>query len=223
MNVSDFFIAFVTKFEKLLSNRKQIDEIICFGIGHFIDCAISRHQLAFILAVQCKFTIKRIVFHEPILNRVEVNILKKLNCEICVENIEGKYHLDSTKSTLVYSPHCPKQLTNNLLWCNWTVDQLVSLIFIGNSFSNLISSTPTRFLERDVEFITAIEAFTEEIAIENSFKFTDIFNDTSIHTFARETLEKIDREIWKKRSEQSPSYADDIELITAGIIEKLNL
>lgn len=198
------------------------NEIICFGIGHFGDCLISRHQLAFILAVKSEYKIEKISFHEPILSRGEFEILKSLDCEVILDNFEGKVTLDSSKLTLIYSPHCPKQLTNNLLWKNWSKRSLPNIIYIGNSFGNLLNSTPSRYLETDAKYIVRIEPFTEEIEIENSYKFGDIFNDTSIHKFPKEKLSELGADFWTKDVEE-PNYEGNLELITADIITKLNL
>lgn len=203
-------------------DKVSFDEIICFGIGHFGDCLISRYQLAFILAVKSKLNIEQIIFHEPILRRSEVNILHAFNCCTFAKNLEGKLSIKPVGLTLIYSPHCPKQLTNNLLWKNWTAERLIRFIYIGNSFSNLINSTPSRFLDTDAYFIVKIQPYTKEQALENHFKFTDIFNDTAIHTFPKEKLEKLDQEFWCENLDE-PIYLESIELITADFIDKLTL
>lgn len=176
--------------------------------------------MAFLLAIKQQLQITSIVFHEPLLNVLEVNILRKFNCTACEKNLEGKVDLDSNCITIVYSPHCPKQLTNNLLWHNWLANRLLQTIYIGNSFSHLVDSTPSRFLSIDASYITHIEPYCTEIRLDNNFKFTDIFNDTSIHFFNK--LEGVPDDFWLNR--QEPVYQlDYVELITSDIINKLNI
>lgn len=176
--------------------------------------------MAFLLAIKQQLQITSIVFHEPLLNVLEVNILRKFNCTACEKNLEGKVDLDSNCITIVYSPHCPKQLTNNLLWHNWLANRLLQTIYIGNSFSHLVDSTPSRFLSIDASYITHIEPYCTEIRLDNNFKFTDIFNDTSIHFFNK--IEGVPDDFWLNR--QEPVYQlDCVELITSDIINKLNI
>lgn len=165
------------------------------------------------------FNIPSIEFHEPILNYSEINILKKLNCTVASENCEGKIQLN--ESTLVYAPHCPKQLINNLLWKNWCSNSLKQLIYVGNSFSNLINSTPNRFLAIDAAFIVKLQSICEEIELKNHFKYTDIFNDTSVHRF--NAVENQSEQFWSEQCEEPIYELNNSELITAKLIEKLNI
>lgn len=190
--------------------------IVCFGIGHFGDCQISRYQLAFILAVKQSLGILTpIIFHEPILSASEVNILKTLHAEVYKTNLEGKCIL-SDFTTLAYLPHCPKQLTNNLIWRNWSAN-LSKLILICNSFTQLLDATPQRFLDIDANYITQILPYTKEYHLRNTFKFSDIFNDTSLHCFE---TDKIPIGFWNLSKE--PVYpAENTELISSQLISEL--
>lgn len=221
--VSAYFLKFFEALSKATSHFPDASrEITCFGIGHFEDCLISRHQLAFILALRSELGVERISFHEPILSRAEIEILRKLDCDVWSKNLEGKVLLDSAKVNIVFSPHCPKQLTNNLLWRNWCPTSLRSLVYIGNSFGNLLNSTPSRYLETDAKFVVRIHPFAEEVPIENSYRFSDIFNDTSIHVFPSERLSSLSESFWQDETDE-PNYTEDIELITSDIISKLNI
>lgn len=223
---SAYFTAAFAKLKLLLvALEKRLEHsdirIICFGIGRFSDCAIARHQLAFILAVKQLLNIDSIVFHEPILGAFEVDILAKFNCTVWRTNLEGKVILDSNCATIVYSPHCPKQLTNNLLWQNWQCHKLLHTIFIGNSFTDVVSSTPSRFLSIDADYIARIEPLCTEVRLENNFKFTDIFNDTSLHSF--DNIDNLDDDFWTANTTEPIYESDSVELITVDIINKLNI
>lgn len=205
------------------TNQSSFGEIVCFGIGHIGDCSISRHQLAFILAIKAEFNVALCTFHEPILTLSEQRILQKLECAIHSENLEGKLTIESKSLVLIYSPHCPKQLTNNLLWRNWSTERLSNIIYVGNSFSNLLQSTPLRFLNIDAKFIVNIAPLTREIVLENKFKYSDIFNDTSIHTFPSETLAEQTADFWSESAKEPIYSTQAIELITIDLIDKLRI
>lgn len=220
LRLSTYYENSTEKLRTVLSSfEKQNKHLVCIGIGHFSDCLISRHQLAFILSIKDLFGFSSISFHEPALTRSEVNILKKLSCSIARKNVEGKIEIEEL--TLIYAPHCPKQLINNLLWKNWKADALKRLIYIGNSFSNLLNSTPSRFLSLDAGFIVKIQPNCVEISLGNNFKFTDIFNDTSLHRFS--AIEQLPSEFWNKEIEEPVYASNNLELITVDLIEKLTI
>lgn len=211
---SDFFHHTVGILDNILNNQITT-EVFCLGLGHLSDCLIAKHQLGFIIALKEKYQLSGIKFFDPIFTKEEQEILKKLNFEVLTDNKEGKYIAQS--STLFFLPHCPKQITNNLLWINWLPENLKNLTLICNSFSTIIESTPERFLKPNANYIIDINTYTDEHQLDNCFKFTDIFNDTSIHTFPIDKLNQAPESIWKNKIE--PKYLEeDKEIITNGSI-----
>lgn len=187
-------------------------QILCFGLGRFSSCSTSRFQLAYILLIKEHFNIKSASFSDPIFSSQEKLLLESLNCQVITENLEGKNQIENNDKTIFYLPHCPKQLTNNILWKNWGL-YLKNIILIGNSFDSLISSTPERILKSNAEFILKINPFVKELHLENNFKYSDIFNDTSIHLFEKDKIESLEIEFWENISE--PTYnKEDTEFIT---------
>lgn len=165
-------------------------KIVCFGIGQIRHCYISRYQLAYILNLRTYLKIDSIEFHEPLLNHHDTDLLNTLNCELFSTNIEGKLDLDSSQTTIVFLPHCPKQLINNLLWKNWSADALRHLILISNSLHSIIQQTPISCTVQDAGFISRIERYTAEFSLRNSFEQKNVFNDIAIHFFDTQNLEE---------------------------------
>lgn len=203
----------------ILQSRKVL-EIVCFGLGHIGECQISRYQLAFLLRLKNICSPEKVLVHDPIFYKSECEVLKELGLDIIEENKEGSYIISDQGVTIVYLPHCPKQLTNNFLWSNWSRN-LENCILICNSFSTLIENQPHRILYETVPYIVKIFPHTTETICENNYKFTDIFNDTSIHFFLKDSLEKVTSEFWIKRDK--PQYENTEEFITSLMIEKLNI
>ena len=56
-----------------------------------------------------------------------------------------------------------------------------------------------------------IQTYTKEAAFPNNFKFTDVFNDTMVHSFPEFTLHNLPDAFWEFTSE--PQYSDDSEFI----------
>lgn len=173
--------------------------------------------MAFILLVKELLNIENCVFHEPILWQAEINCLQTLNCQFHRKNLEGKLSLQGTPS-LIFLPHCPKQLTNNLLWKNWSPADLKYCILIGNSFQQIIQASFKKSLLHDAEYISKISPHSSEYKINNTFKFGNVFNDTSIHTF---NVDLAPKEFWSENPE--PEYKDRVELITEELSKKLFL
>lgn len=203
----------------ILQSRKVV-EIVCFGLGHIGECQISRHQLAFLLCLKDICGPEKVSVHDPIFYKTECVVLRHFGLHIIEENKEGSYIISEQGVTIAYLPHCPKQLTNNFLWSNWSKN-LENCILICNSFSTLIENQPSRILSETVPHIVKISPYTTETVLVNNFKFTDIFNDTSVHYFTEQNLEKCSSEFWIKRDK--PQYENSEEFITSLMIEKLNI
>ncbi|XP_021184662.3 SRR1-like protein [Helicoverpa armigera] len=202
-----------------LQDRKVV-EIVCLGLGHVAECNISRHQLALLLCLKEHCNPIKVLVHDPIFYKEECTLLHKLGLKVIPINNEGSYVISDKGPTLVYFPHCPKQLTNNFLWSNWGPN-LENCILICNSFSSLIDNQPSRILSKTVPYIYKIYPHTTEESLKNSFKYTDIFNDTSIHQFCKAKLEKLDSDFWTKGDK--PTYENTEEFITSLMVQKLNI
>ncbi|KAK5649959.1 hypothetical protein RI129_000988 [Pyrocoelia pectoralis] len=191
-------------------NVAKIKEIVCFGLGRIGECMIARYQLALLLLIKDLYDVK-VIAYDPIFNSNDHAILKSLDIHIPNCNIEGKYKLPEKNATLFYLPHCPKQLTNNLLWANWGL-LLNYCIIISNSFTNVIESNSKRHIEKNADYLLNISPFLTELPIINSFKYYDIFNDLAIHIFPLENLSLISQDLWQYHIE--PVYTDeDLEFI----------
>lgn len=219
LKISTYFENVAKSVSTVLQSR-EIVEIVCFGLGRIAECNISRYQLALLLSLRDIFNIKKVFVHDPIFYKSECTVLQELGINVIEENNEGNYVISDSGVTLVYLPHCPKQLTNNFLWSNWGVN-LRNCVLICNSFNSLIENQPSRVLKEIVPFIKNIFPYTSEIYLENNFQYSDIFNDTSLHYFPNDKLLNIDSTFWTKSDK--PKYEDNEEFISSHMIEKLNI
>lgn len=206
---SEFLQSAIKSVNNVLHQTK-IEEIICLGIGRISECSIAKHQLAFISIIAKHLKTPAIKFFDPIFTSSDKKLIELLNHQVLTDNKEGKYVADVP--TLFYLPHCPKQITNNLLFSNWNPEHVKNLFLICNSFKSIIEATPERFLRPNASFLLEINPFVTEVEIDNNFKFSDIFNDFALHSFPAEKLQKIPKSFWNHRPE--PIYTDeDLELI----------
>lgn len=208
LSSSDLFSSVTSSLREAIAllNKPQINEIICFGIGRIGECLISRYQFALLLLLRDVY-VENLLIYDPILSKNDTTILQHFKCTQLVENCEGKYNV--AKTTLFYMPHCPKQLSNNLLWSNWGLN-LTHCLILSNSFNTIVENTTKRLLHSNAFYITKILPYCTELPVINTFKFYEIFNDTALHIFPN--LHLISDDLWVENSE--PDYIDeDIEFI----------
>lgn len=194
-----------------LLNDPEIAEIYCLGLGHIGERIVPRYQLSLLLCIKDVYNV-RVLVHDPIFYTQEKEILKKLGLTVLEENQEGKYKSNSDSATLFFLPHCPKQLTNNLLWSNWNL-KIKNCIIIANSFNTIVEENTKDSLVKSCNYLTNILTYTVELPIINTFKYYDVFNDTAIHIFPFQKLKLIPEDFWNNCSE--PVYdSDNTEFIT---------
>lgn len=208
-NVHLSFKALLTEGLLLLKNPNVI-EVVCFGLGRLSDCVISKYQLAFLLYLKERFEVAVHVY-DPAFTQFDKRILEHYKCKVIETNCEGKYSLKSKGTSIVYLPHCPKQLSNNLLWKNWGL-QLSNCILIANSFNKIVEGNTSKSLLVSANFITTICPHAVELSVINEFRFFEVFNDTSIHVFPETKLNLLPKDFWENIGE--PVYpAEDLEFV----------
>lgn len=151
------FLASLDKCIKSFGGRRQINSIVCYGLGSFcngVDIA-PRYQLALLILLYQQL----IDFGMELSDVIEVfdpsfepldhaTLLSFRNPKFALitknEYCARKLYCDDTnpnnKVTLVYMPHLDKYFYNNLLGANWSQNGLGSLLVLGNSFQEMIDS-----------------------------------------------------------------------------------
>ncbi|XP_063769266.1 SRR1-like protein [Pseudophryne corroboree] len=195
------------------SSALQYIDCVCYGLGNFTSCVISRHQMAFLLLILELFKIPRhqCYIFDPIFSHLEITVLQELGMTLVLKNEEGKHAV--CKTTLFYMVHCGKALYNNLLWRNWSLDALSQMIIIGNSFKGIEERLLSRILQRDYVYIHKSLQVIEETPFPESTQYSDIFNDTSIHSFIVAKLKNLPKEIWQPEDEPQYKECEDLEII----------
>lgn len=199
-------------------NNPKVAEIVCLGLGSIGESVISRYQLSLLLYLKERFKIN-VSLYDPQFTKYDCDVLNTFDVKILETNLEGKYPVNVDSATFFYLPHCPKQLTNNLLWKNWGL-RLCNCVLIANSFDKILERHSKRSLALNVPYIANILPHTTELTIINEFKYFDVFSDTSIHVFPINKLNLLPEDFWDNCIE--PEYdTDDLEFITDNSPEKL--
>lgn len=187
----------------------NVEQCICYGLGNISSSVISRYQFALLLLLRDHFRLNIDIF-DPVFLPVELEYLAKFEIRVIDNNEEGLRKI--TSPTFMYMPHCPSALMNNLLWSNWS-PSLSNCIVFGNSFSLLSETLTERDLKTKYRCIHSIFPVTSEFRIENDFKYSDIFNDLSLHVFPPNALRELPPAFWENA--EKPVYDDfDVECIT---------
>ncbi|XP_078739686.1 SRR1-like protein isoform X2 [Lampetra fluviatilis] len=159
-------------------NHARALEVVAYGVGRFAICPTARYQLALLCIITDSLQVVRskVSVYDPVFSAVEEQTLTSLGMSLVRYNEEGKRRVSGP--TLFYLPHCGKALSNNLLWSNWDPRSLAQTILIGNSLSSVVSSLPSRILDRDYRLIH------KEVALPAlPPRLSDVFNDTTLHHF----------------------------------------
>ena len=202
---SEYWAEFVAVSESAL---KKVEAIYCFGLGHFCDSVTAKYQFALLLCIQETFNIDEVQLSDPVFYQCERDLLTD-HYHLVVLSHNSECHQPCSSPALVFLPHCPRQMTNNLLFSNWEPRLLSNLLLISNSLSNINNNEDLYFIKT-----ASREKFIEEICLKNIFKYQDIFNDLSLHCFSTDNSSP-DCSVWSDIT--PPQYNDDdVEFITAS-------
>lgn len=173
------------------SNKKIV--ILCYGLGSFDDSLTSRYQLALLLiiieyikeSIGIQVEIQEIF--DPLLNSMDKVVLEKiLNYQYSELNSKCIKKIDINANnclTVVFMPHCPKALYNNLLFSNWTKSHLQCLLIIGNSFETMKSLNNQEQFVKNYYFLNESLKFLKEQKADCKCDLTNAFYDLSFMMF----------------------------------------
>lgn len=174
--------------------------------------------MAFLLCLKARYDGARVYVYDPVFCPEEVQVLRALGLEVIETNEEGKRVVRDKITTLVYMPHCSRQLMNNFLYANWG-DGLCNCILLANSFAGIIDNCLHRDILNTASYILRIRPYVTEIRLDNTFVYEEVFSDLNIHIFTRENLLNVPSDFWNSREE--PRYLkQELEFITAPTYDK---
>ncbi|XP_028313741.1 SRR1-like protein [Gouania willdenowi] len=188
-------------------------ECVCFGLGSFSTCISARYQLALLLLLldAGQIDLQNCFLYDPVFSPAEQDVLRELGLTVLTENEEGKRLV--TRPTLFYLMHCGKALYNNLLWRNWSLERLSSLVIIGNSFSGMTERAIDREFKQDYSYISQAAGWCEERLLSCPSRLSDVFGDTSLISFPACSLNGLPQSMWAEPSEPQYQNCSDLEII----------
>jgi hypothetical protein len=112
----------------------------------------------------------KVCLYDPCLSKEELEVLETVGIEAIGVNEECKRAAVAGEgATLFYMPHCARDMYNNVLWANWSVDALSRVLILGNRFSSYDERHTDAELKCKANFMYLARAFVDEAAIRNIF------------------------------------------------------
>ncbi|XP_059475371.1 SRR1-like protein [Neocloeon triangulifer] len=183
------------------SGQQKVEHLLCYGLGCFARCTAARHQLGFLLALIAQIGPCTCLLYDPLFSELERELLTtEFGLSLIETNEEGKRVIEGC--TLVFAPHCPKQLTNNLLWANWQPERLARCLLLANSFSAVAQNPACQ--PETAQFLLRVLPLTSEVPLKNCFRLPDVFNDLAFHSFE---TKKVRPEFWLELP--APEYPEN--------------
>lgn len=120
--------------------HQQVSDLVVLGIGSLMSNKASRLQLILAQAVARHLHCDRIISFDPCFNINDIAVLHVLNIDVLSENTAGKEVYK--RPTVVFMPHCPKQLYDNVLVSNLFTAQPTSQLMgmLGNNLSMYVET-----------------------------------------------------------------------------------
>jgi hypothetical protein len=173
---------------------------LCLGLGCFSEDRVARLQLGFFLAMAELLAIPlgccRV--YDPAFVPVEVQALQLLGLTVPAANRVGAELCPA--ACLVFMPHCPARLYEEVLRCNWA--RLDGLLLVGNSLASYEDRRPP--LERTLPCVAAYLSLLAPVAHLPDYRPLDrAFNDLALHW-----LPSTQRGLWPASPPEPPSAAE---------------
>lgn len=171
-----------SELQDYLSPEASYSEIVCYGLGSLTSghCTVaSRYQLALLLNMVSHLNIACFVF-DPVFNKYDSSIIKELGLSLLIENDYGKYK--ASQKTLFFTPRCPFELINNILWANWQC--LSNVVLFGNDLTLLVEQLTEKELKRRLQFIhLALPYCQQKKFAVNGTSLENVMNNSAFFTF----------------------------------------
>eukprot|EP00037_Helgoeca_nana_P021627 m.218566 g.218566 ORF g.218566 m.218566 type:complete len:293 (-) comp25712_c0_seq1:102-980(-) len=175
--------------------------LVGYGIGNFGSSAVPRLQYCCFreLARRLDLAAPAELF-DPVMTASEIAVAAAdgIRAPRVNEAAKRKCHGDPT---VFFMPHCGKELYDNLLWANWTVPHLAAVVILGNSFAFYVENAIGDELKKTTRYLAAACGCATEVVLENPVAPSAAFNNTSVHHFAVDRLERLPASTWDEAAE----------------------
>ncbi|KDQ12384.1 hypothetical protein BOTBODRAFT_34685 [Botryobasidium botryosum FD-172 SS1] len=169
---------------------------LCLGLGSPSSSPTSRAQLCLLLdlLVRCEIPRGNTSIYDPVFAEEDKETLSSLGLSVSLENKRAKH--PCTDPTLVFMPHCPLRLYENILRENWSARTLSGLILVANTFSGYVESIPKRKLQTQAPCLERLASLVISHPVPSFRDDPSAFNNTSIQFAPPASLPSHDDQFW---------------------------
>jgi len=170
-------------------------EVLCLGLGSPSCSQEARAQLAFLVSIcdGCDIQRRKVSIYDPVFTEDDMQLLRNLEFH-CLTHNKTEYTL--INPTILFMPHCDRNLYENVLRANWTSERLQNILFIANRFSDYADHIPTRKLMAESPCLTRIASCLDSRELPTFTSLATAFNNTSIQVVSKEALASLDPSFW---------------------------
>lgn len=128
----------LTTLKAIFQTYSSPPEIVAYGIGNFARSEIGSYQIALLLEIVEHYNFgSKIKVFDPKFKSWEIDWLTNRcgnNFFVPNENDMVRHKMKCGTPLFAYMPHCGRPMYNNILWSNWTSENIKNLVILGNSF-----------------------------------------------------------------------------------------
>jgi len=96
--------------------------------------------------------------------------------------------------TILFMPHCDRNLYENVLRVNWTKERLQNILLVANRFSEYVDSIPSHKLTAESPCLMRIAPYLDSRELPALTSPATAFNNTSIQLVRRDALRVLDQD-----------------------------
>jgi len=169
-------------------------EVLCLGLGSPSCSRDARAQLAFLLSTcdSCDIERRKVLVCDPVFTEADVELLRSLQLNCLADQAQAKYPL--LKPTILFMPHCDRNLYENILRENWTKDRLQNMLLIANRFSEYADSIPSHKLMAESPCLSRLAPYLNSKELPTLTSLPTAFNNTSIQLVRQEAWIGLDQD-----------------------------
>ena len=190
IRTSYFWLRFEHHLLEWIHRQSAPIDILSYGLGHISSSISSQFQYALLKLIEQTMStrIDTVYMYDPIWTPAERDFLQCTTSpprhEVFLANNQA---LQTTvRPSLIYVPFCSKPIHNNLLYSNWTQQQLKAMVFFGNSLDKFCNEV--QFNRQKFTYIDQAARFATEASLPAFDEFVNAFNEQVLTFFDRTSV-----------------------------------
>ncbi|KAM0756318.1 hypothetical protein T439DRAFT_26445 [Meredithblackwellia eburnea MCA 4105] len=173
--------------EKTLEAMPSPTCTVCLGLGTVSGSSKSQNQFVLLQSILDELAGSPKIF-DPVSSEEDNQFLAECNFEV----LRSEHDFNFKETTLLFMPHCPRSLFEELLRKNWNPSHLSRLIILGNRLEQYEDPThPSASSSSKSPFISKSIPLWNVIPLPQDPNFVEPFNDMALQWISLSKLQGI--------------------------------